>query len=276
MSPRPSSTDAWVRTRIACTGASGVPTSATGSGGRCARTTARPAKRGTTFPLTSPTSVPIAGAKTASSGSRDDNQHLCFALSFWNGERPIAQRAPLRPLGHARQSRRGRQGVLFLPRQPAVARVHARALQVSARAHFRTRISIETNRRRSRFESEYELIDTGIFDAERLLRRRDRVRQSRSRRYAHPHPRYQPRRTGARLARAADALVSQRVVVARTASSAPRSSCVTMCAGPTRWSRIKPISASTGSTARTPTSCSSPRTRRTSSALSACRIAHRA
>ena len=44
---------------------------------------------------------------------------------------------------------------------------------------------IEVNDRRARTEPEYELLDTGVFDA-RLLGRRGRVRQGRRRRHLHP------------------------------------------------------------------------------------------
>ena len=67
-------------------------------------------------------------------GFSDDKQHLCFA-SRSGTERPDPQRAPLRPDEQRRQSRRGRQGILLLPRQHADALVHEVSVQVSAAAY---------------------------------------------------------------------------------------------------------------------------------------------
>ena len=72
--------------------------------------------RGTTSPTTRPARAPTAGARTASPASRDDQQRLCFALALWNGQRPDPQGAAVRPDQQRGQPRRGRQGVLLLPR----------------------------------------------------------------------------------------------------------------------------------------------------------------
>ena len=65
-------------------------------------------------------------------GVSDDHQVLCFALALWNGRDPILKERALRPGQQRRQPRRGRQGVLLLPRQHADALVHEVPLQVSA------------------------------------------------------------------------------------------------------------------------------------------------
>ena len=44
---------------------------------------------GTTSPTTMPAAAPTAGAKTASSASRDRQGRMCFALALWNGRDPI-------------------------------------------------------------------------------------------------------------------------------------------------------------------------------------------
>ena len=49
-------------------------------------------------------------------GISDDQQRLCFALALWNGKRPDPQGAAVRPDQQRGQPRRGRQGVLLLPR----------------------------------------------------------------------------------------------------------------------------------------------------------------
>ena len=65
-------------------------------------------------------------------GICDRHQHICFALALWNGHDPILKERLFgltRPPG---QSRRGRQGVLLLPRQHADPLLHEVPLQVSA------------------------------------------------------------------------------------------------------------------------------------------------
>ena len=70
-------------------GSNGDRISASASGARCARTTARTATPGTTSPTIRRARAPITGARTASPGFSDDQQRLCFALALWNGKDPI-------------------------------------------------------------------------------------------------------------------------------------------------------------------------------------------
>ena len=65
-------------------------------------------------------------------GISDDQQRLCFALALWNGKDPILKERAVRPDQQRGQPRRGRQGVLLLPRQHADALVHEVPLQVPA------------------------------------------------------------------------------------------------------------------------------------------------
>ena len=113
--------------------------------------------------------------------------------------------AAVRPDRQRRQSRRGRQGVLLLPRQHADALLHAVSLQVSAGG-----VSVRAAGRREpaprqATRREFELIDTGVFDDDRYFDVVRRVRQGRRRR--HPDPDHgRPTRPGAGAAsRAADA-----------------------------------------------------------------------
>ena len=102
-------------------------------------------------------------------GICDRQQHICFALALWNGRDPILKERLFGLSGPAGQSRRGRQGVLLLPRLDADPLVHEVALQVSAgrvplrasRAR-RTRAAAATSR-------EFELLDTGVFDDDRYF-----------------------------------------------------------------------------------------------------------
>ena len=82
---------------------------------------------------------------------------------------PDPQGAPVRADQQREQSRRGRQGVLLLPRQHADPLVHEVPLQVSAGGLSRTPTSSRPAARRSRNEFEYELLDTGVFDQDRYF-----------------------------------------------------------------------------------------------------------
>ncbi len=127
--------------------------------------------------------------------------------------RPDPQGAPVRPDRSRGQPRRGRQGVLLLPRLHADALLHEGALQVSAGG-----VSLRTAGRgkppaRHGTSREFELADTGRLRREPLLRRLRRVRQGGARRHSDPHHRRQPRAGGRAAAPAADALVSQHLVL---------------------------------------------------------------
>ncbi len=49
-------------------------------------------------------------------GICDRHQFVCFAIALWNGRDPILKERLFGLTGHAGQPRRGRQGVLLLPR----------------------------------------------------------------------------------------------------------------------------------------------------------------
>ena len=80
--------------------------------------------------------------------------------------RPDPQGADVRPDEQRGQSRRGRQGVLVVPRRRAEQRLAALALPLPA-GGFPYEGLLEENARRSKLEPEYELLDTGIFDDDR-------------------------------------------------------------------------------------------------------------
>ena len=65
-------------------------------------------------------------------GISDDRQLLCFALALWNGRDPILKERLFGLTERRGQPRRGRQGVLLLPRLDADALVHEVPLQVPA------------------------------------------------------------------------------------------------------------------------------------------------
>ena len=102
-------------------------------------------------------------------GISDEHQRLCFALALWNEQDADPQGAPVRADQQRGQPRRGRQGVLLLRRQPADALATSAGCTSTRSAPFPYADLIDTNRSRSRFEMEYELLDTGIFDEDRYF-----------------------------------------------------------------------------------------------------------
>ena len=63
-------------------------------------------------------------------GISDDKQRLCFALALWNGKDPILKERLFGLTNSRGQPRRGREGVLLLPRQHAHPLLHEVPLQV--------------------------------------------------------------------------------------------------------------------------------------------------
>ena len=82
---------------------------------------------------------------------------------------PDPQGAPVRADQQRRQPRRGREGVLLLPRQHADALVHEVPVQVPAGGVSLRATSSRRTARESREEFEYELLDTGVFDDDRYF-----------------------------------------------------------------------------------------------------------
>ena len=64
-------------------------------------------------------------------GVCDRNQFLCLALSFWNGKDPILKERFFGLANHEGESRRGRQGAVFLFGLLSYPQLHEDALQVS-------------------------------------------------------------------------------------------------------------------------------------------------
>ena len=98
-------------------------------------------------------------------GISDIRHELCLALALWNGERPDPQGADVRPHRAAGQPRRGRQGVLVVPRGAAEPRAPALALPLPA-GRLPVRRSSSTTAAASH-DPELELLDTGVFDDDR-------------------------------------------------------------------------------------------------------------
>ncbi len=101
-------------------------------------------------------------------GISDDHQRMCFALAFWNGQDPI-----LKERLYGLTNSEGNHGedvkeyYFYLDNLPTHS--YQRWLYKYPQRAFPYADLITTNRSRSRFEMEYELLDTGIFDEDRYF-----------------------------------------------------------------------------------------------------------
>jgi hypothetical protein len=96
-------------------------------------------------------------------GISDDRQLLCFALALWNGKDPILKE---RLFGLTNSEGNHGEDVkeyyYYLDSTPTHS--YMRYLYKYPLNHFPYNDLVATNKARSRFEPEYELIDTGIFE----------------------------------------------------------------------------------------------------------------
>ena len=101
-------------------------------------------------------------------GISDDNQQLCFAIALWNGKDPILKE---RLFGLTNSEGNHGEDVkeyyFYLDSTPTHS--YMKYLYKYPQREFPYRDLVETNRRRSRDELEYELLDTGVFDDDRYF-----------------------------------------------------------------------------------------------------------
>jgi hypothetical protein len=101
-------------------------------------------------------------------GISDDKQHLCFALALWNGKDPILKE---RLFGltnsEANHGEDVKEYYFYLDSTPTHS--YMKYLYKYPQAAYPYADLLETNRRRSREEFEYELLDTGIFNDNRYF-----------------------------------------------------------------------------------------------------------
>ena len=101
-------------------------------------------------------------------GISDDRQRLCFALALWNGRDPILKE---RTFGLTNSEGNHGEDVkeyyFYLDSTPTHS--YMKYLYKYPQAEYPYRDLVETNKRRSREELEYELLDTGIFDDDRYF-----------------------------------------------------------------------------------------------------------
>jgi len=101
-------------------------------------------------------------------GISDDHQILCFALALWNGKDPILKE---RMFGltnvEGNHSEDVKEYYFYLDSTPTHS--YMKYLYKYPQRAYPYADLVETNRKRSREEIEYELIDTGIFDNNRYF-----------------------------------------------------------------------------------------------------------
>ena len=95
-------------------------------------------------------------------GLSDEKQRLCFALALWNGADPILKERMFGLTnGEGNHGEDLKEYYFYLDSTPTHA--YMRALYKYPQRAFPYVDLVQTNRRRSRHEQEYELLDTGVF-----------------------------------------------------------------------------------------------------------------
>ena len=142
-------------------------------------------------------------------GISDDDQRLCFAVALWNGRDPILKE---RLFGLTNSEGNHGEDVkeyyFYLDNTPTHS--YMRYLYKYPQAAFPYDDLVETNHRRdARRRSEYELLDTGVFDDDRYFDVVRRIRQAHARGSADSDHGDEPRPGRRRPAPAAASLVPQ-------------------------------------------------------------------
>ncbi len=101
-------------------------------------------------------------------GICDNHQRLCFAFAFWNGRDPILKER-LFGLGgpEGNHGEDAKEYYYYLDSTPTHS--YMKCLYKYPQAEFPYSQIVDVNRNRSRLESEYELIDTGVFAGDRYF-----------------------------------------------------------------------------------------------------------
>jgi hypothetical protein len=101
-------------------------------------------------------------------GISDDEQRLCFALALWNERDPILkERLFGLTNGEGNHGEDVKEYYFYLDSTPTHS--YMRFLYKYPQREFPYREIVETNRRRTRDELEYELLDTGAFEGDRYF-----------------------------------------------------------------------------------------------------------
>jgi hypothetical protein len=101
-------------------------------------------------------------------GICDRQARLCFALALWNGKDPILKERPFGVGGpEGNHGEDVKELYYYLDATPTSS--FLRALYKYPQAAYPYARLVDENRRRSRFEPEFEIMDTGVFDGDRYF-----------------------------------------------------------------------------------------------------------
>ena len=101
-------------------------------------------------------------------GFCDRHQYLCFALAFWNGQDPLLKERLFGVTGHeGNHGEDVKEYYFYLDSTPTHS--YMKFLYKYPQTAFPYARLVDENRRRSRLEPEFELLDTGCFDDQRYF-----------------------------------------------------------------------------------------------------------
>jgi Glycosyl hydrolase family 63 C-terminal domain len=101
-------------------------------------------------------------------GICDRHQYLCFALALWNGQDPILkERLFGLTSGEGNHGEDVKEYYFYLDNTPTHS--YMTYLYKYPQAEFPYQQLLEENRQRTKLETEYELVDTGLFDQDRYF-----------------------------------------------------------------------------------------------------------
>ena len=101
-------------------------------------------------------------------GISDDKQYLCFAFGFWNGKDPILKERMFGLTGfEGNHGEDCKEHYYYLDSTPTHS--YMKMLYKYPQAAFPYAQLVEENRKRTKTDPEYELIDTGVFDNDRYF-----------------------------------------------------------------------------------------------------------
>jgi len=101
-------------------------------------------------------------------GICDRHQLICFSIALWNGRDPILKERLFGLTGHeGNHGEDVKEYYFYLDSTPTHS--YMKFLYKYPQAAFPYAALVEKNRRRSRMDREYELVDTGIFDEDRYF-----------------------------------------------------------------------------------------------------------
>jgi hypothetical protein len=96
-------------------------------------------------------------------GISDEQQHICFALALWNGKDPILKERLFGLTGNeGNHGEDVKELYYYLDNTPTHS--YMKHLYKYPQAEFPYSDLVDTNRHRSKYDNEYELLDTGLFN----------------------------------------------------------------------------------------------------------------